>query len=1006
MAIDKVRKQNARSTIYQLDLMQATDRELLEEWLSSPLLLWAHFAPVCGTASRAREIPRPELSTAPQPLRSLEHPLGLPTLAPGDRRRVEIANELFRYTCYLFALCISRGVLATMENPRGSYLWIIPFVLELMRAHHLFATDFQACMYGSMRDKWTRVIASFPEICQMDATCDRSHKHLGWGFTTNAQGVKVWATSEESQYPRKLCIALTQIVLQVAASRGVQLRPNCIHDIIDHPLLSAKHSQMATGRQPRGNKIPPLVADFQQTAVFFAKQPSDIPCGLMGKLAAPLTLRTEAQQLVQVPKHARFLRGCHTADSDMGVVVESEQQLQADFWPYKAVFGLPWDSEQFIRRAVDVGHPSKVGLAVPKDLQVALDKHMSWDEQTLVQYRMDWCRKWLRRAKDLETAERRDAAARPSHVRDATLGKRILLTEEILNEMQYEDTSVLDLLRHGSPLAGDIPKCEAFEELFKPCMLTMPQLLKEAPQRNQAVMAACKSSGDPQIDLQVLHETREEVKRGWAIGPLDTVPAGGVISRRFPLTQKTKTRMIDDFTISGINDTASSHNKVDLHMVDTFAALIREFFRRCAEEDKGSALVAKTYDLKSAYRQVPIRSDHLCFSCFCIYNCESNRAEIYQLLTLPFGATHSVYSFLRLARMLYTICTRQLFLLTTNFYDDYILASLPNSVDSAKNSMELVFMLTGWKFDMDGKKATSFGTVCRALGVQFDLQSSGERILAVCNTEQRIQDLQALISSTLESGELCKQDALVLRGKLGFADSFLHGRLGLLVLKQLAEHAYSKTARLTQELALGLLVMKQRLALGIPRIVSAKAVRQWFLFTDAAFEPDLGTGGIGAALFDDECNCVGWFGFPLDVQQCQLFGAGVKQTVIYELELTATILALDFWADIVKDGLQVCYGDNDSARFSLIRGSCLSQHASALMRYHLEKEARNNLNPWFARVPTEANVSDFPSRNVPHPLLPEVLNESCAAVAWFETLLGFLREAMLIQLGEPAARPP
>ena len=47
MAIDKIRKQNARCTIYQLDLLQADDRELLEEWLSSPLLLWAHFAPVC-----------------------------------------------------------------------------------------------------------------------------------------------------------------------------------------------------------------------------------------------------------------------------------------------------------------------------------------------------------------------------------------------------------------------------------------------------------------------------------------------------------------------------------------------------------------------------------------------------------------------------------------------------------------------------------------------------------------------------------------------------------------------------------------------------------------------------------------------------------------------------------------------------------------------------------------------------------------------------------------------
>ena len=64
--------------------------------------------------------------------------------------------------------------------------------------------------------------------------------------------------------------------------------------------------------------------------------------------------------------------------------------------------------------------------------------------------------------------------------------------------------------------------------------------------------------------------------------------------------------------------------------------------------------------------------------------------------------------------------------------------------ESAKNSMELVFMLTGWKFDMDGKKSTSFGTVCKALGVQFDLASSGERVLAVGNTEQRVQDFAGI----------------------------------------------------------------------------------------------------------------------------------------------------------------------------------------------------------------------------------------------------------------------
>ena len=52
------------------------------------------------------------------------------------------------------------------------------------------------------------------------------------------------------------------------------------------------------------------------------------------------------------------------------------------------------------------------------------------------------------------------------------------------------------------------------------------------------------------------------------------------------------------------------------------------------------------------------------------------------------------------------------------------------------------------------------------------------------NTEQRIQDRTVLKTTTLESGVL----------KLGFADSFLHGRLGALLLKQLSEHAYGGTS--------------------------------------------------------------------------------------------------------------------------------------------------------------------------------------------------------------------
>lgn len=44
--------------------------------------------------------------------------------------------------------------------------------------------------------------------------------------------------------------------------------------------------------------------------------------------------------------------------------------------------------------------------------------------------------------------------------------------------------------------------------------------------------------------------------------------------------------------------------------------------------------------------------------------------------------------------------------MTTNFYDDFILASHPGLQDSAKSSMELVFLFAGWEFVVEGRKAT------------------------------------------------------------------------------------------------------------------------------------------------------------------------------------------------------------------------------------------------------------------------------------------------------------
>jgi hypothetical protein len=300
--------------------------------------------------------------------------------------------------------------------------------------------------------------------------------------------------------------------------------------------------------------------------------------------------------------------------------------------------------------------------------------------------------------------------------------------------------------------------------------------------------------------------------------------------------------------------------------------------------------------------------------------------------------------------------------------------------------MELIFLLTGWQYATEGKKSSNFDSICRALGVEFDLTRSGEKTLAIRNTEQRVQDLQALLTSTIDGGTLGKQDALVLRGKLGFADSFLHGRLGALLLKQLSEHAYGRAVKLTGELKLSLRMMLHRRQTGKPRTINAMALQQWFVYIDAAYEPESRTGGLGGALFNSGGDCIAWFGIPLPQTVCCEFGAELKQTIIYELELCASVLALDYWAHRMQGGLQICFGDNDAARFSLIRGNCASFVATKLMEHHLRREAECNLCVWFARVPTEANVSDYPSRDETHPLLPGCCDESAEAKICFEDI--------------------
>ena len=86
------------------------------------------------------------------------------------------------------------------------------------------------------------------------------------------------------------------------------------------------------------------------------------------------------------------------------------------------------------------------------------------------------------------------------------------------------------------------------------------------------------------------------------------------------------------------------------------------------------------------------------------------------------------------------------------------------------------------------------------------------------------------------------------------------------------------------------------------------------------------------------------------------------------------------WCEGLKDKAYISFCDNDGVRFSLIRGTATGDAAQKLLKLNLECKNVCNSTIWFARVPTEANLSDLPSRGVSHPLLEPSLDIS--GLAW------------------------
>ena len=278
--------------------------------------------------------------------------------------------------------------------------------------------------------------------------------------------------------------------------------------------------------------------------------------------------------------------------------------------------------------------------------------------------------------------------------------------------------------------------------------------------------------------------------------------------------------------------------------------------------------------------------------------------------------------------------------------------------------MQMFFRMLGWLFAESGDKAQSFADSFQALGVLINISAMHRGLVLLGNTDSRRAELIAALDAALQSKKLPRGEALRLRGRLQFASGHLFGRIAKGTLSIVMHHAYySKSANLNEDALVALNLHRRLLSDGRPRELKAMSGKPWFIQTDASLEPegDKFTGGLGAVLFGTDGKPQRFFSQELSDAMLKHLNPQGKKTAIFECEFMALFCAMLLWSDTVS-GSVVFYTDNNAVRDVMISCSTSNGVAKGLLIATLALEGLKQISPWYARVPTDSNLSDGPSR--------------------------------------------
>ena len=397
IAVDKHVPKTPKASVTKLDLTQFSTQQLVLEWIRMPQVKAVFIAPPCGTASKARTIHLDDVENLPQPLRTLEQPDGVDNLEGLDFLRVSQSNILYDFVAACYEECCAQGKLFLCENPKDSLFWLVSPWIERKFQNMSFEQVHQACAYGSLRPKWTKLSGNFPEISEVNQTCPGDHRHAPWGMQ-QVNGRQVFATSLEVHYPSQLCDAIANTVALALSKRNIMPRP----------ALSLNQTARAFSDVQQGTtKIPTFIPEFRcklasvwlhQQQIWPQQPLTSTECKLLYEIAVGAEdIQQLCEKLMEQCKLKRIDVVFGIADLARVTIFPCVVQLK--------IFGVFFSEMQFLEKAMSAQHPLSVELALPQELRETIQFNFSAADHEVVEHRAAFLSKWVNQCRGSQPQE-------------------------------------------------------------------------------------------------------------------------------------------------------------------------------------------------------------------------------------------------------------------------------------------------------------------------------------------------------------------------------------------------------------------------------------------------------------------------------------------------------------------------------------------------------------------------------------------------------------------------